>query len=223
MRLPRASVEGRNLSVTTIILIRHGHTASNGGADALLSGLTDVPLSPRGREEVRCLERSLRGTASFDAIYSSPLRRAWHTAVVLEAAGLGPLRPCADLREIDCGTLDGIPLQVLRHRFPRLWAANLRQDDEAFRWPGGESYREFRCRSLRAVRRLALHHRGSRIAVVTHAGVINQIIGSVIGLSPAKWEPLRPANAALSEIEWMRGTARLTKFDERPHLTPAGE
>jgi broad specificity phosphatase PhoE len=220
--LPRAPLGGRNLSVTTIVLIRHGHTASNGGADALLSGLTDVPLSPHGREEVRCLERSLRGTAPFDAIYSSPLRRAWHTAVVLEAAGLGPLRLCAALREIDCGTLDGMPLQVLKRRFPGLWAANLRQDDEAFRWPGGESYREFRCRSLRTVRRLALRHRGSRIAIVTHAGVINQIIGSMMGISPARWEPLRPANAALSQIEWMRGTARLTRFDERPHLTTAG-
>jgi alpha-ribazole phosphatase/probable phosphoglycerate mutase len=208
--------------VTTIVLIRHGHTASNGGADARLSGLTDVPLSPRGREEVRCLQRSLRGTVPFDAIYSSPLRRAWHTAIALEAVGLGPLWPCAALREIDCGTLDGMPLPVLQRRFPQLWAANLRQDDETFRWPGGESYREFRCRSLRAVRRFALHHRGSRIAVVTHAGVISQIIGSMMGLSSAKWEPLRPANAALSEIEWGHGTARVTRFDERAHLTTAG-
>jgi broad specificity phosphatase PhoE len=167
---------------------------------------------------VRGLRSAAPAMGPFAAIYASPLQRAWETAGALAAAGLGPLRACPELKEIDCGCLDGLPLVEVKRRFPALWAANVRQDDEQFRWPEGESYRELRARALRAVHRLALAHRGARIGVVTHAGVIGQIFGALAGVSPARWECFRPGNATLSEIEWSRGTATVVRFDDRTHL-----
>jgi broad specificity phosphatase PhoE len=199
---------------TRLVLIRHGHTVSNGGdATALLSGRTDVPLSARGSGEVRRLQLRLRGSAPFAAIFSSPLQRARETATALGQAGLGPVYLCRALQEIDCGRVDGMPLREVERRFPELWEINRRQLDERFRWPGGESYRDFRARCLGAVRALALAHRGCRIALVTHAGVISQVLGFLTGMSPARWECFRVRNTALTEIDWARGSGAVISFD----------
>ncbi|HEU4697874.1 MAG TPA: histidine phosphatase family protein [Gemmatimonadales bacterium] len=216
----RAEVPGTaSASATTrLVLIRHGHTLSNSGGTPLLSGRTDVPLSERGGEEVRRLQARLRGGPGFAAIYTSPLERARRTAEALGEVGLGPVRSCAALEEIDCGELDGLPLEEVQRRVPEHWAANLRQDDAGFRWPGGESYRELRARALAAVRAIALAHRGERVALVTHAGVIGQVFGALEGVSPARWSAYRPGNTALSELDWGRGGGRIVSFDDHAHL-----
>lgn len=205
---------------TRLVLIRHGHALGNGGSGspAVLQGRTDSPLSGLGRQEVRSLLAHLRSGPAFAAIYSSPLRRAKHTAAPLSLQGLGSLHLCPQLQEIDCGTLDGMPVDDVRRRFPELWASNLRQQDEDFRWPGGESYREFRERCLTIVAELASRHSG-RIALVTHAGVIGQVLGAAAGLSPARWEPFRPGHTAITELEWSAGRSTVVRFDDRSHLS----
>jgi alpha-ribazole phosphatase/probable phosphoglycerate mutase len=113
-----------------------------------------------------------------------------------------------------------MPLEEVRRKYPGLWASNLRQSDEHFRWPGGESYHEFRERCLRAVAGLAARHRG-RIGVVTHAGVISQTLGALAGRSPAQWGPFRPGHTGITEIEWTTSGARVLRYDDRAHLGAA--
>ncbi|HEX2249169.1 MAG TPA: histidine phosphatase family protein [Gemmatimonadales bacterium] len=213
----------RSASTTRLILIRHAHTASNGGQASVLSGRTDVPLSARGLVELQQLQLRLRGTTPFDAIYTSPLRRAAETAIVLEQAGLGPVRVYPGLQEIDCGTLDGMSLDQVQRSYPELWQANQRQADCEFRWPGGESYREFRRRCLTAVRTLTREHPRGCIAMVTHAGVISQIVGFVTDASPAQWGRYRVGNTALTEVHWEGSRGRLVRFNDRHHLHAAAE
>ena len=205
-----------------LVLIRHAHTEGNGGGEgrAILQGRANLPLSRRGLHQVRLLERRLRNGVRFAAIYSSPLRRARETAAALTRAGLGPLRFCPKLQEIDCGVVDGMPLDEVQRRFPRVWAANLTQSDELFSWPGGETYRDFRVRCLEAISTLTSRQNGP-VALVTHAGVISQILGALAGTSPARWEAFRPGNAALTEIDWTRGSGTVLSFDDRAHLPAA--
>ncbi len=183
-----------------------------------MSGWTDVPLSPFGRQQIELLGAELSKQLAFAAIYTSPLRRAVDTARELSQSGLGPLRACDSLREIDCGAVDGLPIEAVRRAHPTAWAANLRQTDEDFRWPGGESYREFRRRALSGIRQIAERHPGERVAVVTHAGVISQVIGWLHGISAARWEPFRPGNASLTTVEWSGNAGWLVSFNQRFHL-----
>lgn len=208
------------MSHTKLLLIRHAHTHDNGGsAEPRLSGVTDVPVSTLGRSEIARLAHHLRASEPpFAAIYSSPLVRARDTAQALVAAGLGALSTVEALREIDCGTYDGAPIAEVQRRIPEAWAANLRQDDELFCWPGGESYRAFRARCLAAVCAIVATHPGERVAVVTHAGVISQILGTLTGASAARWEAHRPGNTAITEIDWQGETGVLVRFDDRTHL-----
>jgi broad specificity phosphatase PhoE len=200
-----------------LIFVRHGHTIANDVNGARVSGWTDFPLSPLGQRQARALRRRLL-LAPPDVIYTSPLQRARATADILAGLAPTPAQPLDDLREIHCGDADGRPLLEAQEHFPEIWAANLRQEDESLRWPGGESYREFRDRCLDAVRRIAESHPGERVLIVTHAGVICQVMGTIHGRSPASWDSFRPGNCSLTEIEWRGETGIVHGFDDRSHL-----
>jgi broad specificity phosphatase PhoE len=203
---------------TTIVLIRHAHTSSNGGGRVIMSGWTDLPLSQHGLGQVERLRKRLVRGQRFERIYASPLVRALDTGRPLAASGLGSLVVDDDLREIHCGTMEGLGVDDVKRLEPELWAANLRQEDDDFHWPGGESYRQLRERASRCIQSLRRRHEGERIAVVTHAGVISQIVGALRGVRAARWECYRPENASLTEIVCDRDSFWVVRFDDHTHL-----
>ncbi|WP_437282163.1 histidine phosphatase family protein [Sorangium sp. So ce375] len=202
-----------------LILARHGRTAGNrAGLATPMSGWTDTPLDERGREEAETLGRRLAGGPAFDAVYASPLSRALETARIA-AGAWGPVRPHDGLREICCGDVDGHPIEEVKSRHAALWEAHLRQADDDFRWPGGESYRELRARCLAAIQAIAAAHPGQRVLVVTHAGVIGQILGALHGIPAACWEAFRSGNASLTSLSWQGDRGVLLRFDDREHIS----
>jgi broad specificity phosphatase PhoE len=208
-----------SVTATQLVLMRHGETAANrGGSGARMSGWTDLPMSAAGVYQVSKLVERLRAGPRFDALYSSPLARAARTAHALADAGLGVVCLCRSLMEINGGEIDGLPVGEVQDRFPELWRANQQQDDADFGWPGGETYRDFRGRCVDAIGRIAGRHRGGRVAIVTHAGVISQIVGFINGTNPARWELFRPGNGSLTQIDWEGRSGVLVAFDDRSHL-----
>ena len=149
-----------------------------------------------------------------DALYTSPLTRARETAVAL--GRLWHLEPRVEnaLAEIHCGQLEGMPIHTIERQYPAVWAQNLAQNDDRFTWPGGESYRQFRERVLTALRAITARHPAQRIAVVTHAGVVAQVMGSIGGRSAAVWELDRPAPLTATEVTWANGSPdRVLRFN----------
>jgi broad specificity phosphatase PhoE len=204
---------------TRLVLIRHGHTAANGSPGGMrLSGWTDTPLSAEGEREAALVAEALRDHPPFAALYTSPLRRARHTAIPIEEAIGATAVVAPGLREIHCGQVDGRSVEHVRQHYPAAWLRNAEQADDQFRWPGGESYREFRARSLRAVRAIAARHPGETVAIVTHAGVITQILGWIHGISAARWSAFRPRNASISAVDWSTGLHAILAFDAHAHL-----
>lgn len=188
--------------VTRLLLIRHAHTEPG----ERLCGSFDVPLSARGREQVETLLTRRPQRPAPDALYSSPLTRARDVAATL--ARVWKLEPRLEdaAREIHCGDVEGEPLQDLRRRYPDLWARNCAQEDSSFAWPGGESYAEFRARIVEGLAQIAARHAGQRVAVITHAGVVSQVLGAVHGRSPAEWERDRPEPFTATELTWTNGS-----------------
>lgn len=208
-----------NMRASTLVFVRHGHVADNDpAAGARLCGWFDPPLSRRGRVQVARLGARLEQAPRPTALYTSPLRRALSTAHAIGSRLGLPPRPLNLLREIHCGRLEGVPLVEVQHCYPWLWQANLRQADDGFRWPGGESYRDFRRRVLHAVGTIAAAHPGERVMIVTHAGVISQVLGALSGVRAACWEAFRPTNASLTVVDWADGTGQVRTFDEHDHL-----
>ena len=98
-----------------------------------------------------------------------------------------------------------MPFDQLRREFPALWVRNQAQTDDAFAWPGGESYAQFRARVLAGLEATAAAHPSGRIAIITHAGVVSQVLGVVRGRPAAVWELDRPDPLTATEVTWSNG------------------
>jgi broad specificity phosphatase PhoE len=99
----------------SLVLLRHGETEwSRSGQH---TGLTDVPLTPRGEELAREAATLLRGR-TFAAVLTSPLVRARRTA---ELAGLAGAETDSRLVEWDYGGYEGLTTPEIRARVGYAW------------------------------------------------------------------------------------------------------
>lgn len=85
-------------------LIRHGETTAN--ANAIIAGVTDVPLTQLGRDQARALAQT--EWPKQIAIYASPMSRAQDTARLAFPGQHFKLH--SGLRERDWGIFEGRPL-----------------------------------------------------------------------------------------------------------------
>ena len=92
-----------------IYLVRHGQTLQNRAG--LLQGRSDFPLNEQGEAQARRVGAFFREQGvRFDAVYSSPLRRAQQTAVLI-AGEEARIRGDERLTEMDCGPYEGMDLR----------------------------------------------------------------------------------------------------------------
>lgn len=99
----------------SLVLLRHGETEwSRSGQH---TGLTDIPLTPRGEELAREAATLLRGR-TFAAVLTSPLVRARRTA---ELAGLTGAETEPRLVEWDYGGYEGLTTPEIRARVGYAW------------------------------------------------------------------------------------------------------
>ena len=142
------------------LLARHGATRANEAGVRI--GLSDEPLSARGRAQARSLASAMRATP-VHAVWTSPLARARQTAeIVARACGL-PVHESHDLREMDYGPLEGLSEEEIARRFPeerRAWSG-----EPTLAPPGAESIAAVRDRVVRAIERIRA---GQAALVVTH-------------------------------------------------------
>jgi probable phosphoglycerate mutase len=200
--------------MTRFLLVRHAPPDPRWEPEHRLCGWYDPPLDEAGIRLARRLAASLRDSHA-SAVYASPLRRAWQTAEPIAGALQLEVKGVEDLREINCGDLDGMPLANVRERFPDDWARNLLQTDEDFRWPGGESYTEFRERVRGCLAGLARRHPDAPVIVVAHTGVVTQVLGMLHGWSPARWDRRRPTHTGVMRVDWALG-APCAAISDRP-------
>jgi broad specificity phosphatase PhoE len=196
---PDSGGVGQNeIVLTRILLIRHASTDPRGR----LCGSFEVPLSLGGVAEVQALIKRPSTQPAPDTLFTSTLRRAQDVAAALGRAWMLEPQPAEWAREIHCGEVEGMLLEDVQRRYPDVWSQNAAQKDDSFAWPGGESYREFRARIIEGLRATVAPHRGKRVAIVTHAGVISQILGVIGNRRAAVWESQRPEPLTATEITW---------------------
>lgn len=182
--------------MSAILFVRHGPTDWN--IKGLIQGQSDVPLSEKGRAEVR--RWALRmDFADFDW-YASPLLRARETAALL---GADACRIEPRLMEADWGEWEGWSLERLRRDIGEIFAAMEAQGLDLLP-PGGESPRMVRARLAAWLAEVAPAQRP--IVAVCHAGVVRAAYSLATGWDMKKKAPL----------------ARPHAFAHRYELSPSG-
>ena len=88
-----------------LILIRHGETIWN--KEGRVQGLSDIELSDVGLNQARKLALSIQDL-NIKAIYSSPVKRAYQTAQIINEIHNAPIFLEPGLVEMDQGDFEGL-------------------------------------------------------------------------------------------------------------------
>ncbi len=149
-----------------LYFVRHGETDWN--AERRIQGSTDIPLNETGRRQASGTGRLL-ARRSWDALYASPLSRAFETASIIGAeVGLPTPIPLPEIVERNYGEAEGLTGSEIDARFP---------GDSPV--PGRETREEVVARVLPALLELAERHSGQNVIVVGHGGVIRSVLLAV--------------------------------------------
>ncbi len=139
-------------------------------------GRADPPLAELGHLQARQVGARL-ALERIDAIYSSPLRRAVETAEPLAQAL--SLRPIIrdDIAEFDRHASQYIPMEQLKVEDYAAWKAFV---DGSY----GEDVdmQAFSARVADCLEDIIQAHRGERVAVFCHGGVVNVWAANVLGM-----------------------------------------
>jgi broad specificity phosphatase PhoE len=161
-----------------ITLVRHGETS--GQSSIRYYGITDVPLSDLGREQMRRAGAAL-AHERFDSVFSSRLSRSLEGAALVARDALR-VRAVPAFDEVNFGRWEGWTRDEIAARDPDDYRAWLDSKD-SFRYPGGESRSAFHSRVTMGLGHILTDHTGQHLLMVLHRGVIASILAELLGLS----------------------------------------
>lgn len=182
---------------TVFYFIRHGESLAN--QQLRLCGHADWDLTDLGREQARRTAQLFRDIP-VDAVLSSDLLRALHTAqAVADLKGL-PVQTDPGFREIFVGPWEGQLEADVIAREPEVLAAWRRELKHV---PGGESIRELYDRVRAALDRAAALYEGKSVVVATHATPIRLLTCVFSGRPLEEAAHIQPvSNASVTKIVW---------------------
>lgn len=190
-----------------LILVRHGLPLRV----ELEQGRADPALSESGHHQARQVADWLT-REPIDAIYTSPMRRAVETAAPL--AQRRTMQPILreDLAEYDRAASHYIPMEQLKAEDYAAWKAFV---DGGY----GDDYdiEPFQRRVAAGMEAIIDAHRGKRVAVFCHGGVVNVWASTVLGMAPRLFVDV--AYASISRFLCAStGERNLKSLNETQHL-----
>lgn len=192
------------------------HAESTWNLTGRYQGRIDTELSEQGQEQARLLAESL-GSIHLDAIYSSPLRRALHTAIAIGLPQNLDIQIESDLTEIDHGAWNGLLRSEVEKRYGPLLQQWLVSPSKV-RMPRGESLGDVSVRANRSlVRILKVYPEGTAV-ICSHNAVLKVIIAASIGIDLDRFWVMGIDNASVSILEFGDRRSRLLCLNDTCHL-----
>jgi probable phosphoglycerate mutase len=161
-----------------IIVIRPGCTDYDD--QHRVQGSLDLPLNERGREQVDALVAQLAETP-LDVIYAPPTEPALSTATAIgDSLGI-PVKENEELRNLDQGLWQGLTVEEIRRKFPRVYK-QWQESPESICPPEGETVDQ----AMKRVRKMLLKPLRKRdaIAIVASEPLATLVTCVVTGCRP---------------------------------------
>lgn len=201
---------------TNFWLIRHALVEEN--ARAFLYGVMDVPLCETTLLEQAPMYRSLADRLPRSAVWLvTPLSRTRRTAETIFAHGYPRTELGVEpgLIEQSLGEWQGLPHADLPERLSlpahAFWPLGGQEEP-----PGGESMAEVISRVGAAMERLAVHHAGHDVVIVSHGGAIRAAVAHALKIGPDNALHLAIQNLSLTRLEHSPDGWRVICVNEVP-------
>ncbi len=163
----------------TLWLLRHGETVQHDAP--LFIGKTDVALSDPGKAQAHIAALNLKNEdLKISKLYSSPLGRAFDTAMIVSGELNAGIEIVDSFCELDLGCWDGERISYIKERFGKEYKQR-GKELATFRTPNGENYYDLRRRVWQGLKKILLEDKSKDILIVAHLGVIKMIAGLAEG------------------------------------------
>lgn len=197
-----------------LAIVRHGETEWN--RVERLRGRADLDLNPTGVKQARAAADHLARWHPV-AVYSSPLRRAWHTGEVIAQTLSLPLHPLEGLIDIDYGQWQGLSPQEAAGKdgdLYRLWLGS----PHLVKFPGGEGLAEVRTRAEAALTYILERHPQDAVVAVSHKVVCQVLVLALMGLDNSRFWQIAQDVAAINLFELHRPYPSAMVINDTCHL-----
>ena len=191
-----------------LIIVRHGRPERQVDAE----GGADPSLTAVGHEQAEMVGSWL-AEERIDAIYVSPMARARQTSAPLERL-LGMVATVVDgVKEFDAEHTSYIPMDEMK-KDKEAWQKWLREEADQGR-------EEFTSTVQTSVEDIIAKHRGHRVAIICHGGVINAWASRTLGLDDNMF--FAPDYTSINRfMAASSGERSILSLNETPHLRPHG-
>lgn len=198
--------------VTTIVFVRHGHTAQT-ETGKLYSDPAAV-MTEKGRTEVEALSAVLP-SENADVLLTSPSVRVRATAQLIGERIKLPVTVVDELREWQVGDWEGRSYLEIKKAEPEVYAA-WSKDPIRNAPPGGESIEQLCERAKRHLEQITTEYGGKRIILVSHAEVIRAFLVYALGMPVDNFWRINIPTASASKVDFSNNFATLQYSGLRP-------
>ena len=215
---------------TRVIIVRHGQSSYN--IKKIIQGRCDESvLTETGSADAAIVGATL-SKLHFDAVYSSPLQRAFTTATIIQSYLLGSpkVQTEAGLMEID------LPLWEKRHKAEvkeefaddyRCWKEHPEQfcmilpsaDGSSKYYPVLALYEQAQAFWQEILPR----HEGGTILIVAHNGINRCLISSAIGVPASGYHSIQQSNCGINVLNFTGGWGELVQLESLNQTSHLGE
>ena len=197
-----------------LILVRHGETLSN--RENRVQGITNTELSDYGRMQVEKLAESLKNIP-IEVIMSSPLKRAYQTAMAIGKFHTAAIEIADNLQEMDHGDFENVSIEELKKThlpFVKQWFHN----PASVAMPNGESLHDVQLRAWGAIEKI-IEKQNNTVLVVSHGMTIMTILSKIRNMDLSFAKEVRVDIASKTTVEFNDGHGIITVLNDTSHLS----
>lgn len=183
---------------TKVFLVRHGETEWN--KLGKFQGSVDINLSEEGVKQAEYVSKRFNG--DFDCVYTSPQKRAFHTAeIICEHTRIKPVI-AHEMREINYGKWEGLTVKEILKDYPNEFDIWRNDEVEAPICGGDLSMKKASVRARNAIREIVSNHKGQKIIIVAHGGIIRAALVGLFNWSMTMYHKIAIGNTSICELNF---------------------
>ena len=195
-----------------LYIIRHGETEWN--VKRRFQGRSDIPLNEEGRRRARITAEALEDVP-FSRIYTSPLKRAYETAMIIKGVRDIPVMTEPRIIEISFGEYEGLCCGKKDYNIPDPEFMNFFDRPEAYKPPrGAEGIEELKARTADFLAEI-VHNKdmeGDTILVSTHGAALRGLLSNINHVALRDfWKGGVHKNCAVTIVDVKDGQAVITE------------